>query len=160
MPETSPAEDEIQIKILSKADSTYGSKVEQKRKPLKPGIKTVTVENWSEFFPDKPLKSDKKKEIEEGLLYLKVAIDPKNGKKAGSVEVRRNQNNTLCVDVSKDYQRRGVASSLIKQAQSDHDSLHLLNFAGKAGEKLYLKLGFKPQGVEDEEHFVWEKVIK
>ena len=75
----------------------------------------------------------------------------------GSVEVRRQNGNALSVDVVENYQRRGVASALIKQAQSDHDSLHLFNFAGQAGRKLYTKMGFKPKGSVD--HFVWKKEV-
>ena len=117
----------------------------------------MTVDNYSHYFPNTPLTPEKKKGLEEGLLYLKVAVDPENGTKAGFVEVRHQYENALSVEVSKDYQRRGVAGILIKQAQLEHDNLHLLNFAGKAGEGLYIKMGFKPEGGVD--HFVWKREI-
>ena len=157
MSEASGTEDEIKIEILGDSEKTYGSKVNEKREPLQPIIETVTSENWSRHFPDTPLTPEKKKELEEGLLYLKVAVDPKNSAKAGSVEVRHQHDNALSIDVTEEYQRRGVARVLIKQAQDDHGNLHLLNFAGKAGENLYIKMGFKPEGSID--HFVWKKEV-
>lgn len=157
MTEASGNEDEIKIEILGKVDSPYGSKVSEKREPLQPVIETVTPENWSQYFPNTSLTPDKKKELEEGTLYLKVAVDPQKGVKVGSVEVRHQHDNALSVDVLEEYQRRGVADVLIRQAQIDHDNLHLLNFAGKAGENLYTKMGFKPEGGID--HFVWKKGV-
>lgn len=155
MTEVSGDEDQIKIEILDESESPYGSKVSEKREPLQPVMETVTPENWSQYFPDTPLTPDKKKGLEEGTLYLKVAVDLQKGAKAGSVEVRHKHDNALSVDVVEEYQRRGVAGVLIRQAQMDHDSLHLLNFAGKAGESLYIKMGFKPEGGVD--HFVWKK---
>jgi len=158
MSEISTVDDEIKIEILGEEESHFGSKVEQKREPLQAQIETVTVDNYPQYFSNNPLTSEKKKDLEEGLLYLKVAVDPESGAKAGSIEVRRQHDNALSVEVSEDYQRRGVAGTLIRQAQSEHDNLHLLNFAGKAGESLYIKMGFKPEGGID--HFVWKREIQ
>lgn len=155
MSETTTADNEIKIEILGEIENPYGSKVDEKREPLQPVMETVTSENWSQYFPNIPLTPDKKTEIETGILYLKVALDPLNRAKAGSVEVYHQHDNALSVDISEKYQRRGIAGALIKQAQSEHNSLHLLNFAGKAGESLYTKMGFKPEGGID--HFVWKK---
>jgi GNAT superfamily N-acetyltransferase len=155
MAEASDAEDKIKIEILGESEKVYGSRVGEKQELLQPVMETVTPENWLQYFPNTPLTPDKKKGLEAGTLYLKVALDPQNRARAGSVEVYHQYNNTLSVEVSEGYQRRGVAGALIKQAQDDHDNLHLLNFAGKAGEGLYVKMGFKPEGGVD--HFVWEK---
>jgi GNAT superfamily N-acetyltransferase len=155
MSETSESDSDLQIEIYEEIEDSHGSRVEEKREALQPQIETVTSNNWQQHFPDKELTPDTKRELDEGLLYLKVAIDPQSGAKAGSVEVRHQHDNALSVEVSEDYQRRGVASSLIRQAQTEHDQLHLLNFAGAAGENLYLKMGFKQEGAQD--HFVWKK---
>ncbi|MDO8577128.1 MAG: GNAT family N-acetyltransferase [Candidatus Daviesbacteria bacterium] len=147
-----------EIKLLEKGESHKGSRVESKREPLNPIIATVTPDNWSQFFPETPLVLDKRMELEEGSLYLKVAIDPQNNVRAGSVEVRHKHANALSVDVPENYQRRGVASALIRQAQFDHDSLHLINYAGKVGEGLYTKMDFKPEGFVD--HLIWKKEVQ
>lgn len=157
MAEVSEVEDEIKIEILGESENPYGSRVDEKREPLQPVMDTVTPENWLQYFPNTPLTPDKKKGLEAGTLYLKVALDPQNKAKAGYVEVYRNHDNALSVYTEEEYQRRGVAGNLIKQAQVDHDHLHLLNFAGKAGESLYLRMGFKPEGVID--HFAWKKEV-
>jgi GNAT superfamily N-acetyltransferase len=158
MSEISKVNNEIKIEILGNEESHFGSKVEQKRKPLDAQIETVTVDNYSQYFPETTLTSEKKKELEQGVLYIKVAVNPENGARAGFVEVRHQHDNALLVEVSEDYQRRGVAGILIRQAQLEHDSLHLLNFAGKAGESLYTKMGFKLEGEPD--HFVWKREMQ
>ena len=156
MSEKSTGEDEIQVELIGEeTESRFGSKTEHKRKPLQPQIETVTPNNWSKYFPDKTLTPDDRREIEAGLWYLRVAIDPQNDAMAGFVEVRRLHDNALYVDVSGEYQRRGVATTLIRQAQADHNSLQLLNYAGLAGKNLYTKMGFKHEGGLD--HFVWRK---
>ncbi len=155
MPEEHQIEDDLGIEILGESTKRYGSEIEGKREHLQPVIETVIPENWSKYFADTPLTQETRSELENGLLYVKVALDPVSGAKAGYVEVRRQHDNALTVEVGEQYQRRGIASSLITQAQSEHSRLNLLNFAGKAGERLYSRLGFRQEVGTD--HFVWEK---
>lgn len=147
--------DDIEITILGSGEHQFGSNVDKKGEPLVPKIEQVTEQNWGTYFPNIRLTPDRQKELNDGTLYLKVALDPNTGERAGFVEVRRLHNNHLSVEVTENFQRRGVATTLIKQAQQDHDYLQLTNFAGKIGEALYAKLGFNPQGKAD--LFTWKK---
>jgi len=70
MSEAPNVDDEVKIEILKKEEDPFGSRVENKRQPFQSIIETVTPDNWSLYFPDKPLALDEKRELEEGLLYL------------------------------------------------------------------------------------------
>ncbi len=106
-----------EITICDERSDDHGSSVEYKRESLNPILETVTSDNWTTFFPESRLSPDRVKELDNGSLYLRVALDPDNKNVAGFIEVRRNQDNGLTVEVSKDFQRRGVATTLITQAQ-------------------------------------------
>lgn len=148
--------DDLDIKILdANVAYPYGSSVDQKREPLNTRIETVTYENWRSLFRNSRTNSDKNGELEKGDLYLRVAIDVETGAGAGFVEVDHQHDNNLTIEVLEKYQRRGVATALIKEAQRDHDKHSLLNLAGASGKELYVGLGFKPEGITD--HYVWER---
>lgn len=150
MPEQSS---DIHIKLSDPTPSRYGSTSEVKKQPLNPDIVVVSSDNWNVYFPDKPLTDDVRKGLESGLTYLKVAVEPGSKKVVGRVEVAREHENALSIAVQEGQERRGIATTLIHEAQKDHAKLHLLNFAGEAGKKLYTGLGFHAEGVQD--HFAW-----
>jgi ribosomal protein S18 acetylase RimI-like enzyme len=147
--------EDITIDNYKEIENPYGSGVKEKKQGLKPIIKTLKTDEWPEYFKDRKLSQQSKEEVESGDWYIKVAIDPDNKAMAGFLEVRRKSDNFLSLEVFKEYQGRGVAGALIREAQKDHDKLNTINFAGKEGEYLYLKMGFKNEGGMD--HFVWKK---
>jgi ribosomal protein S18 acetylase RimI-like enzyme len=145
----------IIIENYREIDYPFGSNVKEKKQAIDPIIITVTADNWQEYFRDRNLSEIGKEEIKNGDWYIKVALDPESKDVAGFVEVRRESNNFMSINVSNDYQRRGIGSSLIREAQKDHEQLNLINFAGKSGEQLYLKMGFENEGGID--HFIWKR---
>ena len=146
---------DIIIENYQEIENPFGSDVSEERQKLLPIIGTVTLDNWPAYFRDRKLSNISKEEIKTGDWYIRVAVDPENNEVAGFLEVRRKSDNFMSLEIFKEYQRRGVAEALIKEAQKDHDRLNLINFAGKAGENLYLKMGFKNN--EGIDHFAWIK---
>lgn len=123
---------------------------------IEPEIKTVTVENWSTYFHNEPLSPETKQHLENDELYFRVALDPQTRQVAGKLEVYYIADNGFAVNVYPEFQRRGIATALIKQAQADHDYLQLVNFAEEKGLSLYTKLGFTP--IPDQPDYLeWRK---
>jgi hypothetical protein len=94
--------------------------------------------------------------------YICSAINLLTGDNMGHVEVRRQNHNTLSVEVNEKYIGLGVATKLIKIAQQDHDDLQLLtSIKSEVIAHLYEKLGFKQIGEEAVFNFyIWKKEIK
>lgn len=126
------------------------------REIFQPEYVQVTPSNWEEFFPDIPSSSsDLYSRLESGLVSIIVALDPASGERAGYIQITHDANNQVYIETSPAYERRGVASALMGQAQSRYESLTLYNIAGQVGERLYEKMGFVKGDEQDVYH--WSK---
>lgn len=122
----------------------------------------ITVDNLDIFYPLFQQEKAYPRTVERlrmGATYALVALDPDSGQKAGDVWVNHEQDNLLSIGVAPEYQKRGVATQLLRRLQADprFETLTLDNLAGTIGDEFYAKMGFVPQSPNTPWRMVWKR---
>ena len=131
----------------------------REREPFQPIILQANPDNWSQYFPEFPLSTELRERLVNGVFEIYVALDPSADSheqgRVGYIQITHDKDSRVYIETARGYERRGIASALIQQAQKQNSSLVLNNIAGRGGHELYTKMGFMRVGDTDE--YLWEK---
>lgn len=113
------------------------------------------------FQKEKLILPNIQKKLNEQDVYVCSAIDLITGDNIGQVEVRRQNHNTISIEVNEKYRRHGIARKLIEVAQCDHEDLQLLtSVKDTVVPNLCKSMGFVQVGEEAVFNFyIWKKEL-
>lgn len=114
----------------------------------------ITVQNYVDSVDELNWMLSKIERLKEGKSFILIAIDSKQNKLAGLLELKPEEppfqhNCEFSVSVRKEYRGRGIAKNLFKIAINEAKKLGYINILlyvaaeNKKALKLYKKLGFK-----------------